>query len=293
MILSQRTRIRTICVVFFVGLGVFLSTSKNLLPPYYNTDIAVNILAKDKVFERSTILVKQKKIHLVHSGDKEKQPIVFIHGSPGNWKAWANYLVDPYLKKNSSMIAIDRLGFAGSDMGVHEASLQMQAQLIVGALEQYGVQAPPIIVGHSYGGPVALRMAVDYPQQIHSLILLAPSISPDLETHRWYNKLADLFFIRPFLPRDMHNSNQEILPLRRELSLLKPLLKIVEMKVSIIHGKNDYLVPSGNAEYGRRELSNAIVDVNLIPNRGHFIPWEEYDLVKDTVINHMGGYTRQ
>ena len=274
-------------MAFFLILIGLLIVKKIGLPPYYQTDDAVGNLQNVDGFSKHMLDVKGQKMHYVRSGDADKPIILFIHGSPGQWTAWADYLLDKDLRYKAHMIAVDRAGFGGSNMGTHEPDLKRQAQLIIEALAEFTKHQKVIVVGHSYGGPVALRMLVDYPDQVRAAMLLAPSIDPALEDNRWFNKLASVSLVRRILPQAVDHSNQEILPLQAELEAMKPLLKDVKAKVTVIQGAKDKLVPAGNAGYAQKELIKADVDIRLLPERGHFIPWEEYDLVKSVLLDHL------
>ena len=272
---------------FFLILIGLLIVKKIGLPPYYQTDDAVMTLQTIEGFSKHRLDIKGQKIHYVRSGDADKPIIVFIHGSPGQWTAWADYLLDKDLRDKAHMIAVDRAGFGGSNMGAYEPNLKRQAQFIIEAVADLTKNKKIVVVGHSYGGPVALRMVVDYPDRIHAAILLAPSIDPALEDNRWFNKLAAVSFVRRILPQAVDHSNQEILPLQAELEAMKPLLKDIKSKITVIQGEKDKLVPAGNAEYAQKELIKADVDIQRLPERGHFIPWEEYGLVKSNLLDHL------
>jgi len=256
------------------------------LPPYYETESAVSALQKSLTQEQ--FHSDGETLGLVHRGDPNKPVIVFVHGSPGQWDAWADYLNDEDLAKQSYMIAVDRLGFGVSDNGQHEPSLERHAKTIVdGVYNIIPKDKAIIVIGHSYGGPVALRMAVDYPDQVAGLILLAPSIDPDLEVPRWYNHLAALPIVRDILPASVRHSNEEILPLRPELEQMRDRLDVISVPVSVIQGIEDKLVPYQNADYAKNMLVNAEVQITLIEDRGHFIPWQDFDLVKKTLLEFL------
>ncbi len=257
-------------------------------PPYYETDDVVVNFTKIPDFKQQTLEINDQKFYLTNTGDPEKNIVLFIHGSPGAWNAWANYLIDTELRDSAFLIAVDRMGYGLSDNGHHEPSLEKQASSIMNAVNEVTkVTKNIIVVGHSYGGPVALRMAVDYPDKIKSLILLAPSISPEYEELRWYNKWADKKFIKQFLPEHVKRSNDEIMPLKKELLKMEQQLSNVKIPVSVIQGKKDKLVPMENAYFAEEALVNSNVDIQLLDERGHFIPWEEYDLVKKTIQDYL------
>ncbi len=284
--LYHSKKARFFCAFFIILGTIFIM--KFGFPPYYKTDHVVEILKLQSDFEQTDLTINQQPLHFAQSGNRNKPTILFIHGSPGSWDAWADYLADEDLRAKAHIITVDRPGYNGSDHGMYEPSLQKQAALIMqGAIQITNTTQPIIVIGHSYGGPVALRMAVDYPEGVSALIMLAPSINPALEELRWYNKLADNNFIKKLLPKNVRTSNDEILPLKHQLEIMKKKLDTVKIPVTVIQGEKDKLVPAGNAVYAKNNLLNAKTDINLLPNRGHFIPWEEYDLVKSKIISHL------
>src|SRR3546814_18455192 len=66
-----------------------------------------------------------------------------------------------------------------------------------------GNGAPAIVVGHSLGGPIAAKLAMDYPDRVRGLLLLAPSVAPALEAPRWYQRLATWRVVQWLLPRTL------------------------------------------------------------------------------------------
>ena len=54
-----------------------------------------------------------RPVHVVAAGDPALPPVLFIHGSPGSWEAWQDYLADPELSSRAHLLAIDRPGFGG------------------------------------------------------------------------------------------------------------------------------------------------------------------------------------
>lgn len=256
------------------------------LGPPYDPEAVDKKLSQDPP-QSLFVTQNDKKIHYVQSGNlNAKNIVIFIHGSPGDWKAYGDYVNDKTLKEKARLIAVDRLGFGQSTPDQFETSLKIHASVIAEIVKN-NQNKNIIIVGHSYGGPVAVRMAVDYPNLIDGMILLAASISPALEERRWYNEAASWALIRPFLPQMWDNSNQEILPLREELIQMHPLWKNINIPVEVIHGIDDELVPIGNAAYAETQLINAATNVTTLPNQGHFLVWEQYDLVKSKILDML------
>ena len=264
-------------------------TKKFGVPPFYNTKKSAKALSDVDDFSQDIFMVEDRPIQLSVSGHKSSPVIVFIHGSPGSWNAWADYLFDPELREKALLIAPDRPAYGGSNDGTSGLSLEEQSRLIMGAIKQRVPQQKKfILVGHSYGGPLALRMAIDYPDAVQSMLLLAPAISPELVRRKWYNWVADLLLVRAILPSAVHHSNEEMIPLKGELIKMEDGLETITAPTTVIQGEKDNLVHVGNADFAIDALINADVEAIVLPQRGHFIPWHEYGLVKQKILKYLG-----
>ncbi len=227
-----------------------------------------------------------RTIGFAETGNREMPMVVFIHGSPGSWDNFITFMADADLRHQAHLVAPDRPGFGQSELGGPALTLTEQSDVLAPLLDRQNTCAPrkAILVGHSLGGPVAVRMAVDHPHKVDGLILVAPSISPELEVHRWYNKAADNGFVRLFLPGALKTSNDEIMPLRGELEAMEPLLPLLRIPVIVIQGEQDTLVPPGNADYVKNTFAHSAVEVYMHPELNHFIPWTRPDLIKDAIL---------
>ncbi len=107
-------------------------------------------------------------------------------------------------------MSVDRPGFGKSNLGRPERSLQRQAASIAPVLQNNNAAKRAILVGHSLGGPLIVRLAIDYPELVGGLILVAPSVDPALEPKEWYRKVGNFALVRPLLPVEIDVSNQEI-----------------------------------------------------------------------------------
>lgn len=230
-----------------------------------------------------------RSIHYVAVGaDKTKPLILFIHGSPGDWTAWARYLNDATLRQRARMMAVDRPGFGGSGGGLVERSLGRQSAEIAPLLEQAAPGQKVIVVGHSYGGPVAVRLGMDYPGKVTDLIILAGAVDPGQEHTMWYQYPADWWPITRVLPGALVVANREIRALKGELTDMLPRWSGLTQRVSILQGDQDDLVPPANADFAEQHLTHAAaLQVIRIPGMNHFIPWTKYDLVKAELLKHL------
>lgn len=112
-------------------------------------------------------------LHYVDTGPRDGGVIVLIHGLGGQLQHYTYGMVD-LLKADFRLIVLDRPGCGYSQVdGNKGASLGDQARMIDELLGHLGVEKA-VIVGHSLGGAVALRMALDRPDRVAALALLSP-----------------------------------------------------------------------------------------------------------------------
>jgi pimeloyl-ACP methyl ester carboxylesterase len=232
---------------------------------------------------------KTKKLTFAWSGDPKKRAILFVHGSPGSWEGWAHFLLNSDLQKNFQLFAIDRPGYGGSEKGITEPSLQVQADSILEVLEFNQSHLPAILVGHSFGGPVVAKAAMDHPEKVAGLVLVASSVAPELEKKKWIQYPASWWPIRVLIPTALRVCNEEILPLKEELIRMLPGWKNISAKVVILQGADDALVPPGNLDFLLAHLNpEIVVEADLIPGLNHFVPWKKPELIVEAInrVNH-------
>ena len=228
-----------------------------------------------------------RKIHYASIGNDSLPLVIFVHGSPGSWDAFISFFKDSTLYSRAKIISVDRPGFGKSGLGKVETSLEEQASLLLPLLKLNKSKKLPLLVGHSLGGPVICRMAMDYPKLAGGLLLIAPSIDPGLEKNEWYRHIGDFFLVRPLLPKEFDVSNREILPLKKELIKMVPLWKNIIIPVTVIQGDKDDLVPPGNAYFAQKMLINSKVKLQILNGVNHFIPWSRPGVIKKAIHDYL------
>ena len=96
----------------------------------------------------------------------EGQPVVLVHGLASNCRIWD--LVAPILSQRFRVVAIDQRGHGESfkpDTGYDFATVTTDLRDFLGVLDIDN----PVIVGHSWGGDVALEYAINYPKTARGL----------------------------------------------------------------------------------------------------------------------------
>jgi pimeloyl-ACP methyl ester carboxylesterase len=215
-------------------------------------------------------------LHYAQLHQTGQPPVLFIHGAPGDWKAWARYLDAPDLRGLGPLTAADRPGYGGSGAGRMQPDLDAQAQALLPLLP---TAARSILVGHSLGGAIAARLAIDQPQRVCGAVLVAPSIAPELEAPRWYNRLADQRWLQPLIPRTLLDSNAEIAALQANLRRLQADWPLLQRPLIVVQGMDDRLVDPRTADYAEQQLPAAWREVQRHEDEGHFLLWQRPALV--------------
>ncbi len=103
----------------------------------------------------------------------EGPPVLLIHGASSDMDVFKPTVI-PLLRKRYFLAAYDRPGMGFTrERPPNAETLEVQAKVAADVIEQIGLNKP-IVIAHSYGGAVALRLALDRPDLISGLVLIAP-----------------------------------------------------------------------------------------------------------------------
>jgi pimeloyl-ACP methyl ester carboxylesterase len=280
-------RIFLVVAGFFVVFGALTQCASSALIKSKKT---IEQQFEDKAYKPKfyTYEVDGRAMHYVQVGDIHKPMVIFVHGSPGGWDAYIDYFKDSSLTAIACLVSVDRAGYGGSGSGIAEPSLEAQGTAIAPILATSRAKEKPILVGHSLGGPIVARMAMDYPNAMKSIIMLAPSIDPEMENNEWWRHILKSGIVRAVMPPALVSSNLELMPLEEELNKMLPLWKNIRVPCTIMHGKKDMLVPYENVAFFKKMLVNAPKkEVVTFEKENHFIPWTKYDSVKMKIVEHL------
>jgi pimeloyl-ACP methyl ester carboxylesterase len=164
------------------------------------TQIGVLALQHNYPVQGQMIEVAGAKLHVVDIGPRDAAgpPVVMIHGASSNLEIMRQPLGD-ILAGNHRVILIDRPGHGWSTRDRPEDSTPaIQGGMIDEALEKLGV-GRAIFVVHSWSGALGARIALDHPQRVAGLVMLAPVAYPWPGGVGWYNRLVTTPVIGPLL----------------------------------------------------------------------------------------------
>jgi esterase len=100
-------------------------------------------------------------------------PILCIHGAGSSAIAWADAAKE--LARLGRVITYDRRGCARSERPVpyERTSIAEQTDDAATLLDALAA-TPAVVIGRSYGGTVAVDLAIRYPKLVRALVLLEP-----------------------------------------------------------------------------------------------------------------------
>ena len=219
--------------------------------------------------------------------DHEKKLVVFVHGAPGSSNNFFSYLADSALLQRARLVAIDNLGYGNSGSGKAETSIAVQAEQVRQVVEQYQADTV-ILLGHSYGGPIVAKCAMDFPEKLTAIVMLAPVNDPDNEPIFWYSHFGRWKATRWMLPAALKVAADEKFSHAEALAAIAGGWKTISIPVVHIHGRKDGLAPLSNMAFSEKNIPPQYLNLIYMENTGHLIPWTDYEIVRETLLGLLG-----
>lgn len=217
-------------------------------------------------------------------------PLLFlIHGAPSSSASWMDLYRDSFLLTKVKMVAPDRLGYGYSGLGREEVTMEKQAAALVPILRKMRAKHDHILVlGSSYGGPVAAKLAMDYPELVDGLMLMSASLEPGAEKTYAITYPTSHWSLKYLIPKVFKVANAEKLAHREALEAIENDWKKIEAVTTIFHGNQDNLIYYSNAQFAFDNIINAPhKEFVTVINDGHGMLWSRTALVTRHIINAM------
>jgi len=281
----KRKILRRLLIGFLILISVWLVFAQCSMKFRMSDSEAKEKFSKNNVdLITETIKVDGFDMHYAKTGNDTFPTLFFVHGSPGGWKSFERYMQDKDLLSKYRMISVDRPGFGYSNFG-DAKNLDDQSKLISPIVKSFQNGKPMYAIGHSLGGPMIVKLQMDNENLFTGLVFLAAAVDPDEEKPERWRFMLNGSFLQYFLPGAFRPSNEELVYLKTDLKYLDKEWDKITCPVWIIHGDKDTFVPVGNVEYAKNKLTKAkLVEVKILPGAKHFIPWEQYDDIKEVLM---------
>jgi proline iminopeptidase len=120
-------------------------------------------------------------------------PVLYLHGGPGYNSYSFEKTVGPQLEQYMQMIYLDQRGSGRSDSATdHDYSLNALANDVEALRKTLGI--PRItLLGHSFGGAIALEYAARFPQNVQKLIIVDGLANMPAAYALWVKELQDRY----------------------------------------------------------------------------------------------------
>lgn len=246
------------------------------------------------------------------------EPVVLIHGSGPGVTAYANWrLTLPTLGQRFRCLAPDMVGFGYTERpdGIRYG-LDVWVEQVVGLLDELGI-ASTSVVGNSFGGAIALRLAARHPDRVKRLVLMgsvgvAFEITEGLDAVWGYEpsvagmrRIMDYFAYSPELVNDdlaevryrasvepgFQEAFATMFPAPRQRwvdALVTPEAEIAAMphETLIVHGRDDQVIPLQTSQRLLELIPRA--ELHVFGQCGHWTQIERTEAFNELVMDFLG-----
>lgn len=243
-----------------------------------------NAQVEIKRYDLKTVEYPVRVVSGEHDSEKDIA-IFFVHGAPGASDNYYKYLHDSVLLSKANLYSIDRPGYGFSNFGKAETSIKKQTEVVAEILDSLPEQKV-IVLGHSYGGPIAAYSSL-LSTKVKSVIMLAPAIDPENEKIFWIAYTAKWKLTKWMIPGAMGVAGDEKFSHEAELEKIKDIWKDIQVPVLHVHGTKDIVVPFANLDFSVRNFDAQYLDTIVLQKENHFLPWKRYELVKEELLKRV------
>ena len=222
------------------------------------------------------------QIQYVTTGTPSAPLLLLIHGSPGSWSDWQHIIANDTVRQRYFIVALTRPGY-GFTTVPPQALLEEQAAVVWHLATQFGYDSAITVVGHSYGGAVAMQLLAQYPAAFRKGSLVAPTLGAALMAPRWYNKVAAWRPVNQWLSADLRHSNIEMTGLPASLRKLENNWQVVQAPIIYIQGGQDILVSPKTVDFMRSQYHGPVRYV-VVRKMNHFVPWSDPQLITKALL---------
>ena len=261
--------------------------------------------------------VKVDGVNLYYEIHGDGFPLLMIQGLSENVYWWDRLMIDG-ISKHLKTVIFDNRGVGRSDNLDGDVSIESMATDALGLMDALNINQAHIL-GHSMGGMIAQELALRFPERVKKLVLCSTSCGgskaelPSMETQRLLGRLSRKEHTRELIEEGMTHiftkkfmdENPEFMEKKVDDILIIPTgpttfkaqmgawmrynscrkLKVIEMPTLIVHGKQDILVPPGNAELLAVKMPKA--EVVYFDSNAHIVHTEEPDKFTEVLLKFL------
>ncbi len=233
--------------------------------------------------QEKQLVVDETLINYIELNPEASEALVFLHGWQSSAEAWMGVL-SKLKEKNIHLLALDLPGFGKSPLppaawGVGDYARVVKNFLLKKELSQV------ILIGHSFGGRVAIKLAATAPSVLKKLVLVDAAGFRDNSLNRAL-KVRAAEFLKPLFNLSMFKSLKPLLyeaigasDYGNSAALKQIFIKTIEEDLSVnmtevqvptllVWGEFDYVTPLSFAHRMSKLIPNS--QLMILPEAGHF-----------------------
>ncbi len=204
--------------------------------------------------------------------------LVFIHGSPGSAMDFKRYLLDKDLNTKANLIAFDRVGYGKWNVGdIRKISFEVA---MLNSLTSEMDISNTILVGYSYGAPVALASKKEYKK----IVLCAPAVYSEVEPMFWMLNFYKWKVTRWLMPNLLKAASKEKLQHQNDLREFEQSWGDNASDIYVIHGDKDWIVPYENSLFIQNQFPKERFELITLKEAGHELIWSRFDEIKRELL---------
>ncbi len=253
--------------------------------------------------EEKKIIIQEQEVYFKVSG--EGQPILILHGWGGSSDSWKK--VQEMLSRDFKVFCPDLPGFGKSKTPCEVWGVSSYAQWVLDFMESQKLKKVALL-GHSFGGRVAIKFAYYYPEKVQSLILCNSAglkIKPSLKRRlvlcfvgffklifgiTFISKIKEEFkemFYFTIANTDYGKANammKEIMKKVIQEDLFRYLSKI-KARTLIIWGAKDKVVPLSHGKVFEEKIEGS--QLEILPKEAHSPHLKSPEKVTDLILSFL------
>jgi pimeloyl-ACP methyl ester carboxylesterase len=254
-------------------------------------------------------------VKIAHETRGAGEPLVLVHGLAYDRAGWGRF--PDLLAEHFRVVLIDNRGVGGSDAPPGPYTVSEMAEDVVGVLDELGIDRTNLF-GVSLGGYIAQELTLTHPGRVEKLVLCStapggPKAVPmpvaTQQVFATYPTMEREAGLRMFVENSLGARG-----VRERPELVEEIFRYrlghaptveawvaqatagatydsydrigaIDVPTLVVHGDADVVVDPGNAALLGELIPNARVE--LIPDRGHLMVWEDSERVAELVTEFL------